>query len=102
MFENMDMSNMSKMLEGIQQNAKKMDEELASKSYTAKSGAGMVSVSISGKGEVIDIDIDDSLLEDKDSLQLLLMASFNDALKMVEDAKKASAMGMLGGMSPFK
>ncbi|MEJ2501679.1 MAG: nucleoid-associated protein, partial [Campylobacterales bacterium] len=35
------------------------------------------------------------------SLQILLIAAINDAVKMVEDNKKHSAMGMLGGMNPF-
>ena len=92
---------MGKMLEGFQEQAQKMQEELASKEFTVKTGGGMVKVSINGQGEVIDIEIDDSLLEDKASLQILLMAAFNDANKMVEDSKKQSAMGMLGGVNPF-
>jgi hypothetical protein len=50
---------------------------------------------------MIDLEIDDSLLEDKESLQILLIAAVNDANKMVEENKKNSAMGMLGGMNPF-
>jgi DNA-binding YbaB/EbfC family protein len=101
MFENLNMGDMSKMLEGFQESAQKMQAELASKEYTVKTGGGMVKVSINGEGEVIDIDIDDSLLDDKASMQILLIAAFNDANKMVEDAKKQSAMGMLGGANPF-
>jgi DNA-binding YbaB/EbfC family protein len=101
MFGNLNMGDMGKMLEGFQEQAQKMQEELASKEFTVKTGGGMVKVSINGQGEVIDIEIDDSLLEDKASLQILLMAAFNDANKMVEDSKKQSAMGMLGGVNPF-
>jgi len=61
----------------------------------------MVEVSINGKGEVIDISIDDSLLEDKESLQILLIGALNDAYKMVEQNKQQSALGALGGMNPF-
>ena len=50
---------------------------------------------------MIDITIDDSLLEDKESLQILLIGTINDALKMVEDNKKSQAMGMFGGLNPF-
>jgi hypothetical protein len=99
MFGNL--GDMTKLLEGMQEQAQKMEDELASKEFTVKSGGGMVSVTISGKGEVIDVSIDDSLLEDKESLQILLIAAINDANKMVEDNKKNSAMGMLGGMNPF-
>jgi len=99
MFENL--GDMSKLLEGMQEQAQKLESELEAKEFTVKTGGGMVSVTVSGKGEIIDLEIDDSLLEDKESLQILLIAAVNDANKMVEDNKKNSAMGMLGGMNPF-
>lgn len=98
MFENMNMGDMSKMLEQVQEQAQKMEAEMASKEYTAKVGGGMLEIKMNGKGEVIDVNIDDSLLEDKESLQILLISCINDANKMVEDDKKNSTMGMLGGM----
>ncbi len=101
MFGNMNLGDMGKMLEGMQEQAEKLQADMASKEFTVKTGGGMVKVSINGTGEVIDIDIDDTLLEDKESLQILLIAAFNDANKMVEDAKKQSAMGLFGGMNPF-
>ncbi len=102
MFGNM--GDMSKMLEGMQENAKKLQDELESKTFNVKSGGGMVEVSMNGKGEVIDLNIDDSLLSDKDSLQILLIGALNDANKMVQQNQQNSAMGMLGGMggmNPF-
>ena len=95
---------MSRMLEGMQENAKKLQDELESKTFNVKSGGGMVEVSMNGKGEVIDLNIDDSLLCDKDSLQILLIGALNDANKMVQQNQQNSAMGMLGGMggmNPF-
>ncbi|MBU0720975.1 YbaB/EbfC family nucleoid-associated protein [bacterium] len=99
MFGNL--GDMGKMLEGMQENAAKLQAELESKTFSVKSGGGMVEVSINGKGEVIDINIDDSLLEDKDSLQILLIGAMNDAYKMVQQNQQNSAMGMLGGINPF-
>ena len=58
MFGNM--GDMSKMLEGMQENAAKLQSELESKTFNVKSGGGMVEVSMNGKGEVIDLNIDDS------------------------------------------
>ncbi len=101
MFGNMNLGDMGKMLEGMQEQAKKLEEELASRTFTVKTGGGMVRLEMNGKGEVIDLEIDDSLLEDKSSLQILLIAAMNDAVRMVEDNKKHSAMGMLGGLNPF-
>ncbi len=101
MFDNMNLGEMGKMLEQMQAQAQKLDEELAGRTFTVKTGGGMVKLEMNGKGEAIDLEIDDSLLEDKASLQILLIAAINDAVKMVEDNKKHSAMGMLGGMNPF-
>ncbi|MCK4738230.1 MAG: YbaB/EbfC family nucleoid-associated protein [Sulfurimonas sp.] len=95
------MGDMSKMLEGMQENAEKLQAELESKTFNVKSGGGLVEVSMNGKGEVIDLNIDDSLLSDKDSLQILLIGALNDASKMVQQNQQSSALGMLGGMNPF-
>jgi len=101
MFGDMDMSKMTKMLGDLQGKAQEMQEQAKSIEMTAKGGGGLLNVTINGAGEVIDITIDDSLLSDKASLQLLLMSTINDAIKMVEDNKKSQAMGMFGGLNPF-
>jgi len=71
----------------------------SNKTYTASSGGGMVEVSVNGEFEVVDMNIDDSLLEDKSSLQILLIAATNDAIKMAVEDKKAQAMNMFGGLN---
>lgn len=101
MFDNIDFSKMGEMFEEAQKQAQKMQEEAKTKTYTAKSGGGMVSVSINGEGEVNDISIDNSLLEDKESLQILLISATNDAIRMVEDGKKQAASQMLSGMGGY-
>lgn len=99
MFENM--GDMAKMLSSMQENAKKLESELASKTFTIKSGAGMIELVGNGKGEVIDLNIDDSLLEDKESLQILLISAMNDLSKMIEQNKQNSALSVLGSSNPF-
>ena len=99
MFGNL--GDMSKMLQEMQDSAKKLQEELESKTFSAKSGGGVVEVFANGKGEIIDINIDDSLMDDKDSLQILLIGAINDANKMVEQNRQSSAFGILGGIDPF-
>lgn len=98
MFENMDFSKMGEMLQKAQSEAQKMQEESKNKEFTAKSGGGLVKVTANGTGEIIDMDIDESLLEDKESLQILLISAVNDVLKMVEDDKKLAASKMLGSL----
>jgi len=92
------MGDMSKMLEGMQENASKLQEELESKTFSVKTGGGLVELSVNGKGEVIDLLIDDTTLTDKNMLQILLIGAINDANKMVQQNQQQSAMGMLGGM----
>ncbi len=92
---------MSKMLEEMQENTTKLQSELESKTFSVKSGGGMVEVSINGKGEVIDLSIDDSAMSDKNTLQILLIGAINDAYKMVQQNQQNSAIGILGGINPF-
>ena len=102
MFEGLNMGDLGKMLEEAQKKAKELEEQSSNVELTAKSGGGLVKVTANGKGEIVDIDIDDSLLEDKEALQILLISAINDVLKMVEDNKKSAAMRMFaGGMGPF-
>ena len=98
MFKDMDFSKMGEMLQKVQEEAKKAESESEAKTFTAKSGGGLIKVSANGKGEIIDIEIDDSLLEDKDSMQILLISATNDVLKMIEEEKKLQATNMLGSL----
>ena len=97
------MGDMSKMLEGMQENAAKLKAELESKTFSVKTGGGLVELSVNGNGEVVDLTIDDEALSDKTSLEILIIGAINDANKMVQQNQQSSAMGMLGGMgnNPF-
>lgn len=101
MFEGFDLGNMNKMMEQMQEKAKEIQEQAKNVQFTAKVGGGLVELTANGAGEVIDLTIDDSLLEDKESLQILLISAMNDVNKMIEENKKSQAMGMMGGMNPF-
>ena len=101
MFEGLDLGNMGKMMEQMQEKAKEIQEQAKNVQLTAKAGGGLVELTANGAGEVIDLSIDDNLLDDKESLQILLISAMNDINKMVEDNKKSQAMGMMGGMNPF-
>ena len=92
MFGNMDLNG---MLQQLQEGMKVQSD----KTYNATSGGGMVEVSVNGEFEVIDMNIDDSLLEDKSSLQILLIAAINDAIKMAVEDKKSQALSMFSGLN---
>lgn len=84
------------MLNAIQNNIKDFEEKQASKVFTSKSGGGLVSISVNGNGEVVDLNIDKSLLDDVEALQILLIGAINDAYKNIEINKKNSAMELFG------
>lgn len=98
MFEGMDLN---KMMSQVQEMAAKAKDEGANNIFTSNMGGGMIKLSINGNSEVIDLQIDDSLLQDKDSLQILLISAMNDVIKQADDSKKAMAMNMMGGINPF-
>jgi DNA-binding YbaB/EbfC family protein len=102
-FEGIDLSkiNLNDIMKQAQTLADQAKVENENKVFTSKSGGGMVEVSINGNNEVIDLQIDDSLLEDKDSLQILLISAFNDCLAQADTNRKMTAMNMMGGFNPF-
>ena len=103
MFDGIDLKNLNlnDMMNQFQDMANKSKEDNASRIFTAKAGGGMVEISINGNSEVIDLKLDDSLLEDKDSLQILLISAMNDVIKQSDENKKMMAMNMMSGMNPF-
>jgi hypothetical protein len=92
------MGDMSKMLEGMQENAAKLQTELESKTFSVKTGGGLVELSVNGKGEVIDLNIDESALSDKATLEILIIGAINDANKMVQQNQQNSTLNLFGGV----
>jgi DNA-binding YbaB/EbfC family protein len=93
--------NMNDLMNQVQDMAERSKESNKDKIFTSKSGGGMVSISINGNSEVVDLGIDDSLLEDKDSLEILLISAMNDVIKQSDEYKKQSALNMVSGLNPF-
>ena len=101
MFKDFDLSKMTQILSQAQQKANEFEESLATKEFESKSGGGLISVKINGKSDILDICIDASLLEDKDSLQILLISAINDAIKLANDEKQNAAASLFGGFGGF-
>ncbi|MDE6958791.1 YbaB/EbfC family nucleoid-associated protein [Helicobacter apodemus] len=99
-----DPQELAKTLGNLQEKLSDAQEKSKNLTFNAKSGGGLINVTANGDGEIIDITIDDSLLEDKESLQILLISAINDVFKSVESNRKNMAMGMLGNLEnfPFK
>lgn len=99
MFNFGDLGNMMKMLKDIQENVKKAKEELKNEEIIVEVGGGMIKVVENGLGEVIDIQIDKSLLseENVEVLKDLLISALNEAnvrAKEVMSEKMAQASGL--------
>jgi len=87
----------NEIMKSIQSQTEQMDDKI----YTSKSGGGLVEAQVNGKFEVVDLNIDESLFEDKESMQILLMSAINDAIKMAVEDKKSQALNMFGNLNPF-
>ncbi len=98
MFGNMDLSQLTQMMGDIQKKAEEVQQGVQNKTYEAKAGGGFVSVKANGSGEIIDLNIDDTLLEDKESLQILLISAINDVFKSVDADRKSMAMNAIGDL----
>ncbi len=94
-----------KQAQEMQASMKKAQDEMASVSVTGESGAGMVRITMTCQHQIQALEIDDSLLgEDKDMLEDLIVAAFNDVIRRVEKTvqEKFSGMGLPPGMKlPF-
>lgn len=88
-----------KQAKQMQENMEKVQAELADTEVTGEAGAGLVRVTMTCKHEVRGITIDDSLLgDDREMLEDLIAAGFNDALRKAESISKDKMSGMAGGL----
>ena len=95
----MDINNLMKQAQKMQEKMAKMQEEASNAEVTGESGAGMVQVVMTGRHDVKKVTIDPSLLtEEKDFLEDLLAAAVNDAVRKVESETKSAMKSMTGGM----
>ena len=89
-----------KQAQEMQANMKKAQEEMASITVTGESGAGMVKITMTCQHQVKSVEIDDSLVgDDKDMLEDLIVAAFNDSIRKVEKTVKEKFSGMTSGFN---
>ena len=90
------MGNIMKQAQMMQANLQKAQAELANIDVEGEAGNGMIKITISCKHEIKKVDIDPSLLEDKEMLEDLIMVAFKDALSKVESTSSQK----MGGLVP--
>ena len=93
------MGMMGKMQE-MQTKMQDMQEEIENASVDGSSGGGMVSVTMTGKGELKALTIDPSLLnpEESEILEDLIIAAHNDALGKAESTKQEKMKELTAGL----
>ncbi len=91
--------NLMKQAQQMQADMQKAQEEMANIEVTGKSGGGLVSVVMTCRHDVKRVEIDDSVMDDKEMLEDLLAAAVNDAVRMVEQTTQEKFSGMTAGMN---
>ena len=92
-------AGLMKQAQQMQDNMRKMQEQLADVEVEGQSGAGLVKVVVTCRNEVRRITIDPSLLgEDRDMLEDLLVAAMNDGLRRAEQTSQEKMSGLTAGL----
>ena len=95
-----DMMKMMGKLKEAQAKIQETQNRLADLSTSAEAGAGMVKVKVNGKKQVIDLEIDDTLLSDKDMLKDLIIAAVNKGVESAEEMAKEEIKKSTEGLIP--
>ena len=91
--------NLIKHARQMQEKSSLVQEDVAALEVTGESGTGLVKVAINGAHNCRRVEIDPSLLEDdKDMLEDLVAAAFNDAARRVAEAQKEKMAAVSSGM----
>ena len=94
------LGNMMKQAQQMQENMKKMQDQLADVEVEGVAGAGMVKVLMTCRNDVRRVTIDPSLLsDDKDMLEDLIAAAMNDAVRKAEATTQEKMAGFTSGLN---
>lgn len=97
----MDMSALMQQAQQLQGRMQQMQEELAQKQVTATVGGGMVSVTVNGRHQLLDITIDREVVnpEDVAMLQDLVAAAVNEAMGKAQEMMQQEMRKVTGGLN---
>ena len=92
--------NLMKQTQKMQEEMQKAQQRLSTLEVEGQAGGGLVKITMTGKHEVRKVSVEDSLLrDDKDMLEDLIAAAFNDASNKVEQIMKDQLSGLAGGLN---
>ena len=99
MFGKGGIGNLMKQAQQMQEKMQQVQAEIAALEVTGESGAGLVRITINGEHNVRRVVIDPTLFEDdKDMLEDLVAAAFNDAARRIDEVRKQKTEAISGGM----
>ena len=93
------LSDLMQQAQKMQADMQKAQEELANAEIQGESGAGLVTVTMTGRHDVKRVNIDPAVMtEDKEVLEDLLAAAVNDAVRKVEAHNQQEMCGLASGL----
>jgi DNA-binding YbaB/EbfC family protein len=94
------LGNLMKQAQEMQSKMAEMQQKMQEMEISGTSGGGMVQVVINGKGDLRNLTIDKSIIdpEEKEMLEDLIVAAFNDAKAKVEEVMKEQMAEVTGGL----
>lgn len=94
------LGNLMKQAQQMQSRMQQVQDEIAKMEVTGESGAGMVKVTVNGAHSCRRVEIDPSLLtdDDKEMLEDLIAAAYNDASRRLEETQKEKMAQVTGGI----
>lgn len=100
------MNNLMKQAQRMQRQMEENQKELETREFTAKAGGGAVEITVFGNKNVKSVTISPEAVdpEDVETLQDMIVAAFNEAMKQADEANEAmmgKMTGGLGGGFPF-
>jgi len=93
------MAELLKRAKSLQEDMKKMQEELVNKRFEADAGAGMVRAQVNGKGELVSVKIDPSATDDVELLEDLIVAAVGAATKKAQESAQQEMAQLTGGLN---
>ena len=95
------MQAMIRQAQKMQEDMQALQEELDAKEYDVSAGGGMVNVKITGKKEILAIDIKPDIVDpdDIETLSDILVAAVNQAIKLVDTTNNEAMEKVTGGMN---
>jgi len=95
------MNNLLKQAQKLQKQMEDMQKELETKEFEASAGGGAVTVKVTGKKQIVDIQIKPEVVDpdDVEMLQDLVLLACNEALKKADEETSGEMGKLTGGMN---